>query len=713
MESSFRLQCWLAYAAAGWLPFSLPAGKKFPPPVGFTGRDRTTASTADLYAWDEGPEGDQTGVAMPDGVIGIDVDCYSGKNGAQTLAEAESRWGVLPVSPYSTSRTDGSRISFYRVPEGIELQGVLPGGDVEVIQAHHRYAVVYPSIHPGTGERYRWYSGDGSPMSAVPHIRNLPELPSTWIDGLRVRPQEAAVSVSADLDFLSGGSMSPTMKNRLQDAVNALKGGSRHDSTRDNVLRIMALSAAGETGGREALTKLGEAFVTAISDRSTVAEARNEFVRMVDGPRGQQLIAANHIETDESFWDTPELKHIRTFAAARRLNPWAVLGAVLVRRLADLPPNWVLPAIVGSRASVNMFAALVGASGSSKSVTFDAAADLTGDEHVEHKPVSGEAIAKLFAYRKGDEQVWVKRSALCWYDEISTVGGIGGRSQGAGPMFRGNLATAWSGGDPGQDAASAEKTVKLGRHSFRLCLAAGVQPDLAGFILDHGGQGLPQRFLWMPAQLARRERGITDPGPLTLGRLIDESCFDRLTGLPDPSTVGPLTDIPVDAAVAAEIDDLADHRAINGCPTLDAHAVLLREKVAVGLSLLRPEATAPVIDAEAWAKAGIVMTVSDRTRQTILDRLDESKKRSAERAGELDGRRQAAATVVVEAKNIGRVADWAVTQVEANGPMTRAALRRKTRSTDRKNGWADAGIDLAVERGDLTDDGNVLTSTRQ
>ena len=34
-------------------------------------------------------------------------------------------------------------------------------GDVEICQQSHRYAVVWPSIHPDTGTVYRWYTPDG------------------------------------------------------------------------------------------------------------------------------------------------------------------------------------------------------------------------------------------------------------------------------------------------------------------------------------------------------------------------------------------------------------------------------------------------------------------------------------------------------------------------------------------------------------------------
>ena len=55
-------------------------------------------------------------------VIGIDVDCYDGKPGADTITAWEAKGGPLPTTTFSTSRDDGSRIRFYRVPDGAQLR---------------------------------------------------------------------------------------------------------------------------------------------------------------------------------------------------------------------------------------------------------------------------------------------------------------------------------------------------------------------------------------------------------------------------------------------------------------------------------------------------------------------------------------------------------------------------------------------------------------
>ena len=113
---------------------------------------------------------------MPPGVIGIDVDAYK-TVGAQTLRELEKQHGPLPATWMSTSRNDKrSGIYFYRVPPGIAY-AANPGDGIEVIQRHHRYAIVYPSIHEKTGWAYHWKDPDGYVVAGPPAVSNLTWLP--------------------------------------------------------------------------------------------------------------------------------------------------------------------------------------------------------------------------------------------------------------------------------------------------------------------------------------------------------------------------------------------------------------------------------------------------------------------------------------------------------------------------------------------------------
>lgn len=169
------------YLAAGWNPFPLPLGAKYPPPTGVTGRGAPPVTASDIDAWAEDyPAPHNVGIRVPRNVVGIDVDAYDGKCGAKTLAALESLWSPLPVAPMSSARGDGvSGIRFFRIPDEYDPSHLerailaVGGTGVEVIRHDHRYAVVSPSVHP-SGASYCWDTG------SIPAIDDLPMLPREW-----------------------------------------------------------------------------------------------------------------------------------------------------------------------------------------------------------------------------------------------------------------------------------------------------------------------------------------------------------------------------------------------------------------------------------------------------------------------------------------------------------------------------------------------------
>ncbi len=131
---------------------------------------------------------------MPDDVIGIDVDHYLKgtelKEGAEQLDLITARCGSLPPTWSSTARgTEAgpgpSRTLFFRKRGGTKFPGNV-AADIDILQRHHRYCVVAPSVHTTTGTPYRWYRPDGSPAAdgEVPRVEDLPVLPRAWADYL-------------------------------------------------------------------------------------------------------------------------------------------------------------------------------------------------------------------------------------------------------------------------------------------------------------------------------------------------------------------------------------------------------------------------------------------------------------------------------------------------------------------------------------------------
>ncbi|UXW85105.1 bifunctional DNA primase/polymerase [Microbacterium azadirachtae] len=128
--------------------------------------------------------------------VAIDVDEGDGKQGLTTLQQLTEALGELPVTWTSTARgqDDPRRQHFFRVPPGVELETTLTpsstlgdvtlAGDIEIPSHGHRYSVVWPSVHPDTGEQYTWYDLDGQPMDGPPRVDDLPYLPDAWVEAL-------------------------------------------------------------------------------------------------------------------------------------------------------------------------------------------------------------------------------------------------------------------------------------------------------------------------------------------------------------------------------------------------------------------------------------------------------------------------------------------------------------------------------------------------
>jgi hypothetical protein len=294
----------VAYWETGWTcPLPLPAGRKHPPPDGFTGHDGDEPSYADIMAWVEDRPRSNIGLRLPPLVIGIDVDNYvkagQQKHGLRTLREWEHAYGPLPQTWRSTSRDDGiSGILLFRLPEGLEYRdwpGVLVGGDVEVIHAGYRYAVVYPSVHP-EGGTYRWYRPDGLVSTLIPDVMDLPPLPISWLQALNPQPHSDARKADLDTgqvnDWIASlpgakSSSCTLMASRTIEASKAISNetGSRHDAALKQVLAIVRFAEQGHTGITEALDKLRARFITLVvgdGSRST-REAFSEWTRITDG----------------------------------------------------------------------------------------------------------------------------------------------------------------------------------------------------------------------------------------------------------------------------------------------------------------------------------------------------------------------------------------------------------------------------------------------
>jgi hypothetical protein len=283
------------YWDAGWrgiLP--LPAGRKASPPTGWTGRGGAWPSRPDVQAWRDGHEGaGNLGLRLPEDIIGLDVDNYSGKTGAATLAAATEQYGELPATWRSTSRDDGvSGIRLYRIPPGLAWPGEL-GPGTEIIQHIHRYVVAWPSVHP-EGRVYRWITPDGlTAATAIPSPDDLPTLPDSWVAGVTqgrlfedlVKADLNDLQITAWLTAHGAGPQCVAVKMTVDRYITErLTGtGSRHDAARDATARLMRMAAEGHTGIIAAVNEIGTAFRGAILADTNRAQDQGEWQRLYIG----------------------------------------------------------------------------------------------------------------------------------------------------------------------------------------------------------------------------------------------------------------------------------------------------------------------------------------------------------------------------------------------------------------------------------------------
>jgi hypothetical protein len=182
------------------------------------------------------------------------VDAYLDKHGDVSLLALQTELGLLPPTWRSTSRGLGqSGIYLFRVPPGRYQDQPAPA--IEIIQHHHRYMVVMPSIHP-EGRPYLWYDPEGVEQHRPPNIDELPWLPDLWVDYLKVkqRTEQTYEPRAHQVD-----DWTPAVTRAFTKALMDMPGG-RHNAAMRGALALLRLLALEHPGADVALTELGARF---------------------------------------------------------------------------------------------------------------------------------------------------------------------------------------------------------------------------------------------------------------------------------------------------------------------------------------------------------------------------------------------------------------------------------------------------------------------
>lgn len=445
------------YRAAGWLgtlPLGAEPGRKYPPPNGWTGHGAPFPSAADIAAWQETHGDRNIGLRLPPGVLGLDVDAYPGKRGAETLAGLITKNGPLPATWITTARTDGvSGIRLFRVPTELDGREINWPGEagkhIEIVQTGHRYAVVWPSTNPeADGARYEWYAYDNEIIIDGPPVPGLDELawlPEAWVRDLALaydRTEKADMTgtqAGSYLERLRDGPRCNVVATVLARTVRELAtvDGSRHESARDGLAAIVRLGGEGHRDVAAAVSELGGAFARAVGPERT---ANGEWSRLVtgavrlaaaDNPAPRQSCADDTLTpfagppgfdaasftqpgtatvsaTDavpgpltlpDEFWAArPSLSRIRQAAHSKVRSGDVVFYGLLCRLAAMAPHALRAETGVGTAASLNLFAAVVGPSGAGKSSGLSVSRELIKETNpIEEFPLgSGEGIAEAY-----------------------------------------------------------------------------------------------------------------------------------------------------------------------------------------------------------------------------------------------------------------------------------------------------------------------------
>lgn len=320
MSGPYASSAWV-YRRAGWVGvLPLPAGAKWPPPGGYTGWAGVDPSGPDVQAWVDGPTGaGNVALRLPPGVYGLDVDNYGGKTGGAALTRLVDGLGPLPATWTVSSRDDGvSGIRLLRaeLPVGRRWRDEPAGhgAGIEAIHLGHRYAVVWPSVHPDTGRKYRWTRPDGTAADGeVPSIDGLPMMPATWVEGLsepgEVRTGEMAGHHEA-VETVAGwreGEPCPRVAHAharaLRGLAAATDGAALHPVSVAGVHELTNLGHEGHAGVRRALAEHYVAHVEVRSGRGDSREAaEGEWWRAVRGAIGKLPAATGRTECDCGLW---------------------------------------------------------------------------------------------------------------------------------------------------------------------------------------------------------------------------------------------------------------------------------------------------------------------------------------------------------------------------------------------------------------------------
>jgi hypothetical protein len=700
----------LAFAQAGWYVAPVRRGTKHPGSVlGKDWQHKSSREPAVIAAWFAGTDHDIALHVGRSGAVVFDVDTPA--NMPDTLARH------LPAAPFQATRPDTEPArghGIFATPAGRTFgngTGRLGKGWGEV-RGQNGVIVIGPR-----GDGRRWIRTGPVPVLPDDIAELLPAGGSAARDAASDAEIRAFIAEHTHAER-------PEVLNGLVSALrdDYAAGQSRHQSTLSKLAGAMKEARAGYYTARQAIDAIWPLWSAAATAPPTSAkqgsartaeQANDEFIGLLAWAVGQangadlgdvrarvddkmpDNTAWARIEThDDDFWSQREiLTHIRDYARAKRTSPWAMLAAELMHAVARVPPHIVLPAQVGSYGSLNLFVALVGASGAGKDAADAAARDAvtfrwSNPHDLPIVPLgTGEGIAATYrpAGTKPEENNPIT-AAIFTASEVDTWAALASRQ---GSILTAEIRKLWNGQAIGQANAHKDTRRVVAEHSYRACVLFGVQPERAAALLAAADGGMPQRLLWLPTD----DLGAPDVPPATPDRRVVK--LDNWKGCPSNPKLGgkAVLSVPACAVKAIDAHRLAVLRRDPSVDPIDGHALLCRLKVAAALMAL--EARCAVTEGD-WTLAGALMAVSNATRAgcqqtvaTVARRTNRARALAAAERDEIVSDRKLASCKQTILRWINTLPD--------GGQISRHDLRRKLKA-DRRMYFDAAIAELTDER---------------
>lgn len=494
-------------------------------------------------------------------IVDKDIDLEKGKDGPANFAEYEKIHGELSPTWKTTAKGQGVAEGqfWYKVPKGTVLKDK-PVVGVELIQKHHRIAVLPPSLHPKTLQPYRWYDPQGIPCD-IPDPVDFPWLPDTYLqlwnaDKKAPKAERKAPGTVPDLNEFEAwlNSEEPTFfVNQFVEEVN-LESHIGHDKLLENASSLVCLQLnLGERGAWHAYEALKRRFMQTTGNLDNpnkefrdaflwALEVNNWSPQPLPSKPMREVMLQIQKEWDERralrpeldfFSKRPELEHIRSVSRKLIVNPYALLMAVLLR-VALTIPHFVKIKAYGIGSPINLYGVAVGPTGSGKSMIYRALKayfKFPDDATFEgtFTAGSGEAIVDTYAYNKfvkdGDdgyyEFTWRGQQEKWFHwDEVSKLGKVNGRK---GATVLEYLLEAFSSEQMGRVLANG-KGIQLPEGAYKLVCSINAQPKLCDifFTPEALASGWAGRFLFVNVinEYAREDFIDIDIEPFPVPRIL-------------------------------------------------------------------------------------------------------------------------------------------------------------------------------------------------